>query len=309
MRALGHQHDPTTGAKETIVSQRKGANQKVNGFTEEDVVISNNRFPNRLATPAHPWAADTHPYVGRWVVPTTQRPLSELPHRKRCEQFPVSFLWGASFAKMRALGHQHDPTTGAKETIVFHRGKPNRQWVHRGRRGPWVINNNRHPWAADTHPYVGRWVVPTTQRPLSELPHRKRCEQFPVPYGLVLAQLAAIGFSPLLVRAREIDWLSNEGTKIRALGRADDPTTSAKETPGFTDQVWANQTVNEFTEEDVGLGSSATTGSPIVWPLLHIRGPQTRTHTSVVGSSSRPNARSQNCHTEKAASNSQFLMD
>ena len=155
---------------------------------------------------------------------------------------------------------------------------------------------------------------------------------------------------PLLVRAREIDWLSKEDQNA-ALGRADDPTTGAKETPGFhrpsvgkpnshwvltgcqkkapkcgrwvvlmtqrpapkrllvvTDQVWANQTVNEFTEEDVGLGSSATTGSPIVWPLLHTHGLQTRTHTSVVGSSPRPNTHSQNCHTEKDSSNSQFLM-
>ena len=64
--------------------------------------------------------------------------------------------------------------------------KPNSQWVHRGRRGPWVISNDRfpnrlpaHPWAADVHPYVGRWVVPTTQRPALRAGHRQQNARSP----------------------------------------------------------------------------------------------------------------------------------
>ena len=102
-------------------------------------------------------------------------------------------------------------------------------------------------------------------------------------WGASFGTAGSGGLSTLLERAREIDWLSKEGANLRALGRADDPTTVAKKIIGFhrTRRVWANQTVNGFTEKDVGLGSSATTGSPIVWALLHTRGPQTRTHTSV----------------------------
>ena len=40
-------------------------------------------------------------------------------------------------------------------------------------------------------------------------------------WGASFGTAASGGFSTLLERAREIDWLSKEGTKMRALGRAD----------------------------------------------------------------------------------------
>ena len=80
MRALGRADDPTTGAKEI-----PGFLQTKYGQTKQSMVTMGSQRKTwalghqqqqSSGTPAHPWAADTHPYVGRWVVPTTQRPLS-----------------------------------------------------------------------------------------------------------------------------------------------------------------------------------------------------------------------------------------
>ena len=91
MRALGRADDPTTGAKRLLVFTEEGAKygQTVNGFTEEDMGLGSSATTGSPIAPAHLWAADTHPYVGRWVVPTTQRPLSELPQTTKCQKLPV----------------------------------------------------------------------------------------------------------------------------------------------------------------------------------------------------------------------------
>ena len=146
-------------------------------------------------------------------------------------------------------------------------GKPNSQWVHRGRHGP--LAHQQQP--------VGRWVVRTTQRPLSELPHKKMPG---TPSFLWTSFGAVIGFSTLLERAREIDWLLQGGTKTRALGHQHDPTTGVVFTEegakhGQTKQSMGSQ------REDVGLGSSATTGHPCVgrWVVPTTQRPALRAAT------------------------------
>ena len=119
-------------------------------------------------------------------------------------------------APKRGRWGRDDPTNGAKETLGFTEkgvkyGQPKQSVGSQRKTWAWVISNDQfpnrlatpaHPWAADVHPYVGRWVVPMTQGPLSELPQTTRCQKLPVPYGeLVLAQLAVVGFSTLLERA------------------------------------------------------------------------------------------------------------
>ena len=183
-------------------------------------------------------------------------------------------------------------------------GKPNSQWVYTMglQRKTWALGHQQQPVPqssghsctpvgcrhAPIHRSLGHPHDPT---PALRTATQKKMRA--IPSSLWTSFGTAGSVLPIVSKSQKIDWLSKEGTKMRALGRADDPTTGAKETPGFH-----RPSMGKPNSQWVHRGRRlpwviSNNRFPNRLALLHTRGPRTRTHTSVVGSSPRPNARSQ----------------